>query len=60
MNEVKLANLKKSCVPFSVAIASAITANAKMLLMKLKIDPNNKLLYSDTDSILMEKLYLII
>ncbi len=42
-------------VPSSVSISAAITAYAHMMLIPFKTDPNNKLLYSDTDSILVEK-----
>lgn len=51
-----LANLiKQRGVPSSVPISAAITAYAQMELMNFKNIKGNKLLYSDTDSLLMEK-----
>ena len=42
-------------VPSSVGIAAAITAYAQMMLYEFKNNPENKIFYSDTDSIVMEK-----
>lgn len=42
-------------VPSSVAIAAAITGYAQIMLMEIKADPDNRLLYSETDSALVEK-----
>jgi hypothetical protein len=51
-----LANIfKQRGIPSSVAISAAITAYGHIELMKFKNDKSNKLLYSDTDSVIMEK-----
>nr|QWO71428.1 DNA polymerase [Termitomyces sp. K1Aa] len=54
-NQNYLANLfKQRGVSSSIAIAAAITSYALTELMTFKNMPSNKLIYSDTDSIIME------
>jgi hypothetical protein len=56
-DEHKLINgTKLRGVPSSKPIAVCFTAYAHIHLIPFKNDPNNKMLYSDTDSILIEKM----
>jgi hypothetical protein len=48
-------NTKQRGIPSAIQIAAAISAYSQIEMMKFKNIKNNKLLYHDTDSLLMEK-----
>nr|YP_007475385.1 DNA polymerase [Microbotryum lychnidis-dioicae]AGE14599.1 DNA polymerase [Microbotryum lychnidis-dioicae] len=46
---------RKALVTSNVAVAAAVTANARVIMIKYKRLPNNTLFYTDTDSIFLQK-----